>query len=100
MEIVTIDLPLEAQACHIKSRPQSIAPVPVDHALSTPTPRVGVRRRKKDQSTVLSTTLPPSTGRLKVAKFGKIASSATAGSSNESVPGKNRFPAIPCACAE
>jgi hypothetical protein len=30
MEIATIDLPLEAQACHIKSRPQSVAPVPVD----------------------------------------------------------------------
>jgi hypothetical protein len=30
MEIVTIDLPFEAQACHIRPRPQSIAPVPVD----------------------------------------------------------------------
>src|SRR5262249_18356527 len=33
-------------------------------------------------------------------KFGTIASSATAGSSNESVPGKNRLLAIPWACAE
>ena len=32
-----------------------------------------VRRRKKDQSNLLSTTLPPSTGPLKLAKFGKIA---------------------------
>ena len=30
MEIVTIDLPFEAQAGHIKPRPQSIAPVAVD----------------------------------------------------------------------
>jgi len=30
MEIVTIDQPFEAQACHIKPRPQSIAPVAVD----------------------------------------------------------------------
>src|SRR5436305_5585762 len=30
MEIVTIDLPFEAQACHIRPRPQGIAPVPVD----------------------------------------------------------------------
>src|SRR6266576_1902300 len=30
MEIVTIDQPFEAQACHISPRTQSIAPVPVD----------------------------------------------------------------------
>ena len=30
MDIVTIDLPFEAQADHIRSRPQSIAPVPVN----------------------------------------------------------------------
>ena len=30
MEIVTIDLPFEAQAGHIRPRPQGIAPVPVD----------------------------------------------------------------------
>src|SRR6476660_9388489 len=30
MEIVTIDFPFEAPAFHIRPRPQSIAPVPVD----------------------------------------------------------------------
>jgi hypothetical protein len=35
-----------------------------------------------------------------VEKFGTIASSATDGSSNVSVPTKNRLPAMPCAPAE
>jgi hypothetical protein len=54
----------------------------------------------KDQSKRLSVALPPSTGPFRVEKFGTMASSATDGSSNVSVPTKNRLPAIPCAPAE
>jgi len=100
MEIVTIDLAFEAQADPIRSRPERIAQVPVN-------PRAGdikaERRSKNTEKRPIESVidkLPPSTGRLKPAKFGTMASSATAGSSNESVPGKKRLPAIPWACAE
>jgi|SRR5580700_7723636 hypothetical protein len=68
--------------------------------LSTWAWRKGVKRRVKDQSKRLSVALPPSTGPFRVEKFGTMASSATDGSSNVSVPTKNRLPAIPCAPAE
>src|SRR5262249_6268601 len=99
MEIVAIDLPFKAQAVTSDPDRKALPQLRWTHAPSTPTPNVGVRRRKNDQSNLLSTTLPPSTVRLKPAKFGTMASSATAGSSNESVPGKKRLPAIPCAWA-
>src|SRR5262249_10102881 len=60
----------------------------------------GVSRRKNDQLNLLSTTSPPSSGCLELEKSGNLDSSATAGSSNESVPGKNRLPAMPCASAK
>jgi hypothetical protein len=46
------------------------------------------RSKKTKKRPIEPVTLLPSTGLLKLAKFGKIASSATAESSNESVPGK------------
>src|SRR5215468_3113484 len=57
-----------------------------------PTPKVGVSKRKNDQLNLLSTTSPASSGCLELEKSGNLDSSATAGSSNESVPGKNRYP--------
>src|SRR5260370_30864414 len=63
------------------------------------TPSVGVRSRVKDQLMRLSVTSAPPSGWLSVEKFGTIASSATAGSSNVRVPGKYRLPAMPCAWA-
>src|SRR6266853_1232027 len=59
-----------------------------------------VRRRKIDQVNLLSTTSPPSSGCLRIEKRGNMDSSATAGSSNASVPGKNLLPAMPWAWAE
>src|SRR5215831_16710748 len=100
MEIVTIDLPFEAQAGHFRSRPQSTAPVPVNPRSVNANSEGRRKKTKNAQSNLLSTILPASPGRLKLEKFGTIASSATAGSSNDSVPGKNRLPAIPCAWAE
>src|ERR1700682_5004475 len=63
------------------------------------TPTVGVRIRVKDQLIRLSVTSPPPAGWFKLEKFGRTASSATAGSSNVRVPGKRLLPAIPCAYA-
>jgi hypothetical protein len=63
--------------------------------LSTLTPRSSVSRRVKAPAKVLSTALPPAVGCLRVEKLGRTSSSATAGSSNVSVPGKYRLPAIP-----
>src|SRR5258708_1867605 len=67
--------------------------------LSMTTPSVGVRSRVKDQLMRLSVISAPPSGWLSVEKFGTIASSATAGSSNVKVPGKYRLPAIPCVWA-
>jgi hypothetical protein len=48
--------------------------------------------RHNDQSKRLSVAFPPSTGPFSVEKFGRMASSATDGSSNVSVPTKTDYP--------
>src|SRR5262245_4329525 len=100
MEIVTIDQPFEAQACHIRSRPQTIAPVPVDpRAVNIKSEGRSEKTKKRPIKPVIDD-IATVDWTFKTCEVGTIASSATAGSSNESVPGKNRLPAIPCACAE
>src|SRR5262249_61929052 len=99
MQIVPINLALDRKIRCIEVRAPGAAPFAVNPStIDTDSERWS--RRKKDQVNLLSTTLPPSSGCLELEKRGNIDSSATAGSSNESVPGKNLLPAMQCAWAE
>jgi hypothetical protein len=100
MQIISANLALDREVGCIEPGARRDTPIAVNPSAVDANTKCLRQQTKKGPAVAVIDDIPTFAGCFKFEKFGTIASSAMAGSSNVSVPGKYLFPAMPWASAE
>jgi hypothetical protein len=93
VQIIAVDLALDRKAGRVKAGALGTPPIPVNPSAVDTDPESRSQQAKERPAEPFIDDIAAFARMLGAEKSGNLDSSATAGSSNASVPGKNRLPA-------